>query len=50
MSPFEPITEEKLVDLMIDLMAELEGIEISARDMRERLAIISVRMQRAMEE
>ena len=43
-------TDEKLVDLMIDLMAELEAVETSARRMRERLAMISVRMQRGMDE
>lgn len=41
-----PITDEKLLDLMIDPMAELEDVEISARKMRERLAVIPVRFQR----
>jgi hypothetical protein len=38
----EKPTNEQLVDLMIDLMAELEGIEIGARKMRERLELISI--------
>ena len=43
-------TDEQLVDLMIDLMAELEGIELSARQMRERLSVISTRMHNALHE
>lgn len=39
-------TEEQLIDLMIDLMADLESFELEARRMRERVALVSNALMR----
>ncbi len=37
----EKPTNEQLIDLMIDLMADLEAIEMETRKIRERVALVS---------